>query len=80
MEPFRIEPVLQSCESQGLDLEEERTSFFYADTKIVALPRGGLPRWQRWLFSVLHRNARTLPEELEIPAERCVELGVTVAI
>ena len=80
MEPFRIEPVLRSCESQGLQLEEESTSFFYADPKIVARPKGGLPGWQRWLFSVLQRNARTLPEELEIPAERCVELGVTVAI
>jgi KUP system potassium uptake protein len=80
MEPFRIEPILRSCQSLGLDLEEEGTSLFYADPKLVARPKRGLPRWQRWLFSVLQRNARTLPEELEIPAERCVELGVTVAI
>lgn len=80
MEPFRLEPVLRSCKSQGLPLDQESTSFFYADPKIEARSKRALPQWQRWLFSVLLRNARTLPEELEIPAERCAELGVTVAI
>jgi KUP system potassium uptake protein len=80
MEPLRLEPILRSCKSHGLRLDEESTSFFYAEPKIQARPKGGLRRWQRWLFGVLHRNARTLPEELEIPAERRVEVGVSVAI
>lgn len=80
MEPLRIEPVVQSCKALGLQLDDESTSFVYADPKIKGRPKGGLPRWQRWLFSVLQRNARTLPAELKIPADRCVELGVTVTM
>jgi KUP system potassium uptake protein len=80
MEPLRIETVLRSCEAQGLSLEDESTPFFYAEPKIEGRSKGGMWRWQRWLFAVLLRNSRTLPEELEIPAERRVEIGVTVAI
>ena len=80
MEPLRIEPILRSCKSLGLRLDDEDTSFIYADPKIEGRPKGGLSRWRRWLFSVLQRNARTLPAELEIPADRCVELGVTVTM
>jgi KUP system potassium uptake protein len=80
MEAPRIEPVLRSCAAFGLDLEGEETSFFYADAKISALARGGMPRWRRALFVMLLRNARPLPDDLAIPAERRVELGVDVAL
>jgi KUP system potassium uptake protein len=80
MEPPRIEPVVRVCEAQGLHLDDDETSFFYADPKIEAAKEHPLPRWQRWLFSVLQRNSRPLPDELHIPAERRIELGVTVAL
>lgn len=80
MEAPRIEPIIRSCAAFGLDLEGEQTSFFYADAKISALTRGGMPRWRRHLFVALLRNARPLPDDLAIPAERRVELGVDVAL
>jgi K+ transporter len=39
-----------------------------------------LPRWQRRFFEVLQRNSRTLATELEIKANRQIELGVEVAV
>ncbi|MBV9440343.1 MAG: KUP/HAK/KT family potassium transporter [Candidatus Eremiobacteraeota bacterium] len=79
MEPPRIEPILQACAASGLELDKDDTSFFYADPKIERAP-DGMPSWRRELFATLQRNARPLPDDLRIQAERRVELGVTVAI
>jgi KUP system potassium uptake protein len=80
MEAPRIDPILRSCESCGLDLDRDDTSFFYADPKIEPSKAGGMPSWRRELFATLLRNARPLPDDLRIRAERRVELGVTVSM
>ena len=81
MESPEIAPILRSCEAFGLNLDRDDTSFFYADPKIEAAPDGkGMPGWRRQLFVTLQRNARPLPDDLHIRAERRVELGVTVAM
>ena len=80
MEGPRIEPIIRACAAHGLDLESEQTSFFYADPKIDAREGRGMPPWRRELFAALLRNARPLPDDLGIPAERRIELGVRVAI
>jgi KUP system potassium uptake protein len=80
MEAPRIDPILRSCAASGLDLDRDDTSFFYADPKIEPLVPGGMPDWRRDLFATLQRNARPLPDDLRITAERRIELGVTVAL
>ncbi|MDB5040392.1 MAG: kup system potassium uptake protein [Candidatus Eremiobacteraeota bacterium] len=80
MESPRIDPILKSCAAAGLDLDRDDTSFFYADPKIEPLVPGGMPEWRRELFATLQRNARPLPDDLRITAERRIELGVTVAM
>ncbi len=79
MEPPRINAILAACETNGLQLDDPETSFFYADAKLTALP-GGMPGPQRWLFGLLSRNSRPLSDDLQIPADRRVELGLEVAI
>jgi KUP system potassium uptake protein len=78
MESPEIGPILRSCEAFGLNLDRDDTSFFYANPKIEPAPSGGMPDWRRELFAALQRNARPLPDDLHIRAERRVELGVTV--
>ncbi len=80
MEAPRIDPILRSCGAAGLDIDKDDTSFFYADPKIARLEPGGMPGWRRQLFTVLQRNSRPLPDDLNIKAERRIELGVTVAM
>ncbi len=80
MEAPRIDPIFRACDAFGLQLDRDDTSFFYADPKIVAAPSHGMVGWRRELFSALQRNARPLPDDLRITAERRVELGVTVEI
>ncbi len=78
MERPRIEPILAACEARSLHIDDDETSFFYTDPKIVAAERNPAPRWQRLLFTFLQRNARPMPDELDIRAERRVQLGVDV--
>lgn len=80
MEQPKIAPVIAACAAQGLDLEDPKTSFFYADPKIVAAERGGMPSFLREAFEFMVHVARPLTDDLEIPAERRVELGLEVRI
>jgi KUP system potassium uptake protein len=79
MEPPRIAAILEACGANGLHLEDPETSFFYADPKLVPAEHG-MPRTLRWLFGVLARNSRPLPDDLQIPADRRVEIGIEVGI
>ena len=79
MEPPRIKQILAACGANGLHLEDPETSFFYADPKLVPAEHG-MPRGLRWLFGVLARNSRPLPDDLQIPADRRVEIGIEVGI
>jgi KUP system potassium uptake protein len=81
MERPRISRIIAACGAQGLHLDSDETSFFYADPKLVRA-RGGkaMPAWQRGYFAFLARNARPLPDDLGIKAERRVELGVEVPL
>ena len=80
MEGPVIGAILQGCGTQGLQLDTDDTSFFYADPKIITAQEKPLPAWQRRYFRFLLRNSRPLPDDLGILAERRVELGVEVAI
>jgi KUP system potassium uptake protein len=80
MESPRIDPIFRSCEAFDLHLDRDDTSFFYADPKIEPAPAHGMVAWRRDLFAALQRNARPLPDDLSIQAERRVELGVTVEL
>ena len=79
MESPRIMPILHACGASELEIDKDTTSFVYANPVIVAKP-GGLPRWQRTLFDLMQRLALTLAAELEIKANRRIELGVEVAV
>ncbi len=79
MDPPRIQPVLRACEREGLNLDDPEISFFYADPKIVPKP-GGMNGFIRHLFEGMVRIALPITDELQIPAERRVELGLEVAI
>ncbi len=80
MENPRLKPILEACESDRLEIDRASTSFVSANPVVVRSETGGLPPWQRALFRWLQRNARTLAAELEIPANRRVELGVEAAV
>ncbi len=77
MEPPRIAPVIAAARAKGLDLDRDDTSFFYADPKIED-PGGGDGNFAQRVFVMMQRSARPLPDDLGIPAERRIELSVSV--
>jgi KUP system potassium uptake protein len=79
MEPPRIASILESCGVKGLNLDDAETSFFYADPKFIPKVHG-MAGPLRWLFGVLARNSRPLPDDLQIPADRRVEIGIEVEV
>jgi K+ transporter len=80
MERPKLEPILRQCNRERLALDEPTTLFVYANPVVVPKPHGGLPRWQRGLVAWLQHNALTLATELNIPAERRVELSVEAPV
>ena len=77
MELPRIAPVIEAARAQGIDLDRDNTSFFYADPKIEDAD-GGEGNFLQRVFVLMQRSARPLPDDLGIPAERRVELSVRV--
>jgi len=77
MEPPRIAPIIAAASARGLDLDRDDTSFFYADPKIED-PGGGDGSFAQRAFVMMQRSARPLPDDLGIPAERRIELSVSV--
>jgi KUP system potassium uptake protein len=80
MEPPRITPILHACGVAGLFIDDDSTAFVYSDPVIVGKSSGGMPRWQRYIFEIMQRLSRRLAEDLEIRANRRVEIGVEVAV
>ncbi len=80
MEAPMMRWVSEACFVQGLNIDSDDTSFLYADPMVVADPHNPLPAWQREYFVMLAHNARPLPDDLELRAERCIAVGVEVAL
>ena len=80
MEQPRIAPILRACGAGELEIDKDTTAFIYADPVVIARSPGGLPAWQRRLFELLQRLSRTLATDLEIKADRRIEIGVEVAV
>jgi KUP system potassium uptake protein len=80
MEQPRIAPILRACGAADLEIDKDTTAFVYASPVIVARKPGGLAAWQRHLFELLQLVSRTLAADLEIKADRRVELGVETAV
>jgi KUP system potassium uptake protein len=79
METPRIMPIIRACGVANLDIDKDTTSFVYA-APVIIHKEHGLPRWQRQLFQLLWELSRTLAEDLEIKANRRIQLGVEVAV
>jgi len=81
MEPPRIVPIIDACRKQGLELDREDVSYFNARPKIEESHEAKrLAGWRRKLFMAMFQLARPIPDELQIKAERRIEVGITVAL
>jgi KUP system potassium uptake protein len=76
-----VPAALEVARGQGVDCDLMDTSFFLSREKIVPTKEGeGMPLWRDRLFAAMARNAGSVADFLNIPANRVVELGTRVEI
>jgi len=80
MEQPNFARIERACEMANFSLDDETTTFFYAAPVLRALEHGGMRRWQRALFTWLSAISRSLIDDIDVPAERRVALGIEIQI
>src|SRR6185369_15026067 len=81
MQSPNVPVALRECESFGLKVNLDTTTFYLArETLIPSLKRPGMMLWREKLFSFMTRNALPATDFFRIPPERVVELGIQIEI
>jgi KUP system potassium uptake protein len=81
MELPDILEALGRCKKHGLDIEPMDVSFFLSREKVVAgAADHGMARWRDRIFAAMARNAGSVSDFFNIPANRVVELGTRIEI
>jgi len=81
MQSPNVPVALRKCESFGLKVNIESTTYYLArETLIPSLKLRGMILWREKLFSFMTRNALPATDFFRIPPERVVELGIRIEI
>jgi KUP system potassium uptake protein len=81
MEEPDVGLALERCGPAGLQVEPMEVSYFLSREKLVAGSReAGMARWRDRLFVAMARNAGSVSDYFNVPANRVVELGSRVEI
>ena len=64
----------------GLLAQKADTSYYLGRETLLTTGRSGLPRWRKWLFMVLSRNAMPATLFFGIPPNRVVEMGAQIEL
>jgi KUP system potassium uptake protein len=73
--------ALELCSALGLDFNLMETSFFLSRQLIVpGAPGPGMMIWRERMFAAMARNAGSIADYFNIPANRAIELGTRVQI
>jgi KUP system potassium uptake protein len=79
--PVDVPQGLALCSEHGLDFEMMETSFFLSrETLIPVIAEGGMALWRERLFATMARNASSVVEYFNLPANRVIELGTRIEI
>jgi KUP system potassium uptake protein len=78
MEKLDIGPIVRACETHGLGLDAEDTTFYVADPMIVPGRKGAWNAWRRALYVFLKSNSRPITATLGIPPDQLAKLGLEV--
>lgn len=80
MQSPNVPAALRGCESLGLKMNLDSTTFYLArETMISSVKLPGMMPWREKLFS-LTRNALPATDFFRIPPERVVELGIRIEL
>jgi KUP system potassium uptake protein len=80
MDVTDVPAALELCRAKGLAFDIMETSFFLSREKIISTPGEGMVQWREHMFAAMARNASSVADYLNIPANRVVEMGAQVEI
>jgi KUP system potassium uptake protein len=81
MQSPNVPAALRGCESFGLKVNLNSTTFYLArETLIPSVKLPGMMLWREKLFSFMTRNALPATDFFRIPPERVVELGIQIEL
>lgn len=81
MQSPNVPVALRECETIGLRVDMERTTFYLGrETLIPTREIKGMALWREKLFALMSRNSLQATTFYNIPPERVVELGLQVEI
>ena len=81
MQSPNVPAALRGCESLGLKVNLDSTTFYLArETMIPSVKLPGMMLWREKLFSFMTRNALPATDFFRIPPERVVELGIQIEL
>jgi KUP system potassium uptake protein len=80
MQTPNIPVALRLCESVGLLVNLDTTTFYLGRETLLPRRDVGLPLWQDHVFDFLSRNAARPTAFYHLPPERVVEIGIQVEI
>jgi len=75
-----VPAALELLQGHGFELEPMRTSYFLSRSTVIPTLGGGMAPWREKLFANMHRNAASVADFMNLPANRVVELGTKVQI
>lgn len=79
--PVDVPQALTLCCEHGLGFEMMETSFFLSrETLIPVIGDDGMALWRERLFATMARNASSVVEYFNLPANRVIELGTRIEI
>jgi KUP system potassium uptake protein len=81
MQSPNVPVALRECESLGLKVNLDTTTYYLARETLIPSPdRPGMILWREKLFAFMTRNALPATDFFRIPPERVVELGIRIEI
>jgi KUP system potassium uptake protein len=75
-----VPEAMRQARAQGLEADENETTYFLGRETILATRTPGMALWREKLFVLMSRNAVRATAFFRIPPERVVELGMQLEI
>ncbi len=80
MQTPNVQEVLELCETAGLKVNHDDTSFFLGRETLLVTSRRTMASWRKHLFVFMSKNARPANAFFRIPPNRVVELGTQIEL
>jgi KUP system potassium uptake protein len=79
MDYLRLPEVVATISARsGVPADPKLVTYFAERDSFEATNKGAMGRGSEWLFALLTRNARPLPERLSLPPEQVIEIGARI--